>query len=304
MLDAATPVNGPVTTRGYHHASRVFGEIRQLAPLVAMLVVVATLGCAREEPVEWGSPSRERADTLPGRLSIDAAGPLHFVNIPAPTDPTFTPPASACRASLRVAWSGSSGAERYAVWWSVRADSSAALLGARSIDDGATWSAPLPVDTLDRSNVGCNRPAPAIAADSQTGYVHVAYAMHAPEGTGVFFAHAMDRGTMYHAPVAIVYGDRLVDVDVAALHDTVAVAYTDPSMRYPHVGLALSRTLGHIFEVRIPAVARTGSGNAGASSPAVALAPGRIAVAWIEREIVGPPTLVTVAGRLHLAGAR
>ena len=304
MLDAATPVNEPVTAPGYHHVSRAPCERRQLAPLVAMLVVVTTLGCAREEPVEWGSPSRMRADTLPGRLSIDAAGPLHFVSVPAPTDPSFTPPAGACRASLRVAWSGNSGAERYAVWWSARADSSAALLGARSIDGGATWSAPLPVDTLDRADVGCNRPAPAIAADSQTGYVHVAYAMHAPEGTGVFFAHAMDRGTMYHAPVAIVYGDRLVDVDVAALHDTVAVAYSDPSMRYPHVGLALSRTLGHIFEVRIPTVARTGSGNAGAASPAVALAPGRIAVAWIEREIAGPPTLVAVAGRFHLAGAR
>jgi hypothetical protein len=304
MLDAATPINGLVTAGGYRHMSRVSGEIRQLAPLVAMLVVVATLGCGREERVDWSSPTRMRADTLPGRLFIEATGPLHFVTVPVPTDPSFAPPAGACRASLRVAWSGSSGAERYAVWWSVRTDSSAALFGARSIDGGATWSAPLPVDTLDRADVGCNRPAPAIAADSQTGYVHVAYAMHAPEGTGVFFAHAMDRGTMYHAPVAIVYGDRLVDVDVAALHDTVAVAYTDPSMRYPHVGLALSRTLGHIFEVRIPTVTRTGSGNAGASSPAVALAPGRIAVAWIEREIAGSPTLVTVAGRLHLAGAR
>jgi hypothetical protein len=114
----------------------------------------------------------------------------------------------------------------------------------------------------------------------------------------------MDRGTMYHSPVAIVYGDRIVDVGVAALHDTVAVAYADPSMRYPRIGLALSRTLGHIFEMRIPTVAGTGSGDASASSPAVALAPGRIAVAWIERGIDGPPALVTVAGRLHLDGAR
>ena len=270
----------------------------------AMLVVVTLLGCARDEPVEWESPGRQRADALPGRLAIDSAGPLHFASPRARTDSSFTPPAGACRGSVRVAWSGNSGAERYAVWWSLRPDSSAALLAARSVDGGTTWSTPQPVDTLDRSDVGCARPAPAIAADSQTAYVHVAYAMHAPEGTGVFFAHAMDRGTMYHAPVAIVYGDRLVDVDVAALHDTVAVAYADPSMRYPHVGLALSRTLGHIFEMRIPAVARTGSGNASASSPAVALASGRIAVAWIEREIIGPPTLVTVAGRLHLTGVR
>ena len=304
MLDAAAPVHGPGSAPGYHRVSQLPAALRQRALLVTVLAVLATLGCAHDEPVQWGSPSRQRADTLPGRLSLDAAGALHFVSVRAPIEPAFTPPAGACRASRREVWSGSSGAERYAVWWSVRVDSSAALLGARSIDGGATWSAPLPVDTLDRSDVCCARPAPAIAADSQTGYVHVAYAMHAPEGTGVFFAHAMDRGTMYHAPVAIVYGDRLVDVDVAALHDTVAVAYTDPSMRYPHIGLALSRTLGHIFEMRIPTVARTGSGNAGASSPAVALAPGRIAIAWIEREISGPPVLVTVTGRLHLAEAR
>ena len=275
-----------------------------LRSVVATLVVVIFLGCARDEPVEWNSPARQHADTLPGRLAIDSAGPLHFMRTVATTDSTFTPPGGACRASLRVVWSGSSGAERYAVWWSLRPDSSAALLAARSVDGGTIWSAPQPVDTLDRSRVGCARPAPAIAADSQTGYVHVAYAMHAPEGTGVFFAHAMDRGAMYHAPVAIVYGDRLVDVGVAALHDTVAVAYADPSMRDPRIGLALSRTLGHIFEMRIPTVARMGSGNASASSPAVALAPGRIAVAWIEREIVGPPTLVTIDGRLHLAEAR
>ena len=275
-----------------------------LRSLVATLVVASFLGCERAEPVEWDSPVRQRADAMPGLLAIDSTGLPHFASPSAAADSSLTPSVGACRGSLRIAWSGSSGVERYAVWWSLRPDASAALLAARSADGGTTWSEPQPVDTLDRSDVGCARPAPAIAADSQTGYVHVAYAMHAPEGTGVFFAHAMDRGTMYHAPVAIVYGDRLVDVDVAALHDTVAVAYADPSMRYPHVGLALSRTLGHIFEMRIPTVARTGSGNASASSPAVALAPGRIAVAWIEREIDGPSALVTVAGRLHFAGVR
>lgn len=262
------------------------------------------LACARSDAVEWSEAVRRPAGALPGRVSVDSAGAIRFVSLPQSGAPSLQRPAGACRQSERVAWSGASGAERYAVWWSVRADSSAALLASRSVDGGATWGAPQIVDSLDRSNVGCARPSPAIAADSATGYVHVAYAMHAPEGTGVFFAHAMDRGAMYHSPVAIVYGDRLVDVDVAALHDTVAVAYSDPNMRYPQVGLALSRTMGHIFEVRIPRVSRTGSGDASATSPAVALAAGRIAVAWIERDIDGPPTLVTLAGTLHLAGVR
>jgi hypothetical protein len=279
-------------------------RVRTASTLIASSLFVAMVACARAEPVEWAEPSKRSADALPGKLSVGSDARAHFLSNSTPIDSTITLPPGACRASVRTAWSGASGQERYAVWWSARTDSSAALLASRSMDRGATWSAPQSVDSLDSSNVGCARPSPAVAVDSVTGYVHVAYAMHAPEGTGVFFAHAMDRGAMYHSPVAIIYGDRLVDVDVAALRDTVAVTYSDPSMRYPRIGLALSRTMGHIFEVRIPAVARTGSGNAAATSPAVALASGRIALAWIERDIDGPATLVSITGRLHLAEAR
>ena len=279
----------------------MLGHLNRTA--TALFLGACTLACARQDVVDWGEPARQGADALPGKLGVDVEGPPHFTAVPHAVDSTLVLATGACRASVRVAWSGQSGAERYAVWWLARPDSSASLLASRSTDGGASWDAPLRVDTLDRSDVGCARPAPAIAADSVTGYVHVAYAMHAPEGTGIFFAHAMDRGAMYHSPVAIVYGDRLVDVDVAALRDTVAVAYSDPNMKYPRVGLALSRTMGHIFEVRLPAVARTGSGNAIAISPAVALAPGRIALAWLERDVNGPSALVTMVGRLRLSAA-
>ena len=277
---------------------------RVMPTAIVLLLGACTAACARQqEVVDWSEPSRQSADSLPGKLGVDVSGPVYFKTPPIAVNSTLLLPAGACRASVRVAWSGASGSERYAVWWSARPDSSAALLASRSTNGGTSWDPPLRVDSLDRSDVGCARPAPAVAVDSVTGYVHVAYAMHAPEGMGVFFAHAMDRGAMYHSPVAIVYGDRLVDVDVAALRDTVVVAYSDPNMKYPRVGLALSRTMGHIFEVRMPSVARAGSGNAVAVTPAVALAPGRIALAWIERDIDGPRTLVTMLGRLHLAAA-
>lgn len=277
---------------------------RRAPSLVASLLVCAVLACARDDVVEWNEPSKQAAGAFPGKFAVDSLGAVRFASRPVSVDAPTDLATGACRSSVRIALGNASGTERYAVWWSARADSSAMLLASRSTDGGATWNAPERVDSLDRSNVGCARPAPAIAFDSATGYVHVAYAMHAPDGTGVFFAHAMDRGAMYHSPVAIVYGDRLVDVDVAALRDTVAVAYSDPNMRHPRIGLALSRTMGHIFEVRIPAVARTGSGDAAATSPAVALAPGRIALAWIERDIAGPASLVTLTGKLHLTEAR
>jgi hypothetical protein len=147
------------------------------------------------------------------------------------------------------------------------------------------------VDSVDRSSVGCARPAPAIAADSASGYVHVAYSMRAPEGTGVFFSHSMERGHMFHSAVPIVYGDALTDVAIASLGDTVAVAWIQPGGKRPGLGLALSRTMGHIFEYRL---AVPGAGDA--SDPAVALASGRVALAWVQRAPESAPVLMARVG--------
>jgi len=172
------------------------------------------------------------------------------------------------------------------------------LLSARSTDGGRSWSAPEPVDTADHHPIGCNRPAPAIAADSSSGYVHVAYSMRDAQGAGVFFSHSMDRGTMFHSPVTIMYGDQLTDVAVAARADTVVVAFIDPSSDHPQLGIALSHTMGHIFEQRLTLPSSTD-----AFTPAIAIAPGRIAVAWVHRVPGGETSVVTRIGRLS-AGAR
>ena len=220
-------------------------------------------------------------------LTLAAENPAF---VPPPLEPPQRP--DACPGSVRVAASGTSGIERYATWWSPRADSTAWLLAARSTDGGKTWEVPQAIDTLDMLTRGCDRPAPAIAADSAVGYVHVAYSMRAPEGVGVFFSHSMDRGRLFHSPVPIMYGERLTETAIAALRDTVAIAFVDPNMRVPRVGLAFSRTMGHIFEDRIEVPGGRGS----ASDPHVALASGRVAVAWIERDATGAPRAVVRAG--------
>lgn len=136
----------------------------------------------------------------------------------------------------------------FATWWTVRPDSSAELLVARSPDSGKSWTSPVVADSTDRSARGCGRPAPAIAADSANRYVHIAYYAEPASGRGIFFAHSMDGGKTFHAPVPISFGDKPAFVAVASAGDRVVVAYDDPNSVEPMVSVALSRTMGHIFE--------------------------------------------------------
>jgi hypothetical protein len=162
----------------------------------------------------------------------------------------------------------------------VRPDSGARLLASHTDDEGASWSALATVDTTDQSVSGCSRTPPAIAADSASGYVHVAYALLGREGPGLFFSHSMDSGATFHEPVPIFYGERLGHASVAADGDVVAVAFEDPNSTSPRIGLALSRTMGHIFEQRLLPVS---TDNGIAAHPLTAVRGRRIAVAWERR---------------------
>jgi hypothetical protein len=256
--------------------------------LVAVLGAIAVTACSAE-PVTWDAPVIRAGDALHGRLVLDGVEPRFIGDTAALRAPDIT---GACQGSARVAVSGASGVERYVAWWAPRADSSAALLAARSTDGGVSWTAPEPVDTADHHPLGCSRPAPAIAADSSSGYVHVAYSMRDAQGAGVFFSHSMDHGKLFHSPVTIMYGDQLTDVAIAAHRDTVAVAFIDPSSDHPELGLALSHTMGHIFEQRLTVPSSTD-----ASTPRIAIAPGRIAVAWIHHVPDGASSTVIRVGR-------
>ena len=183
-------------------------------------------------------------------------------------------PGGACPGSARLSRARG---KLHAVWWVVRPDSSVRLLAAHSADGGATWSVAVPVDTTDRGVTGCGREPPAIAADSASGYVHVTYGLMAVQGPGLFFSHSMDGGAMFHSPVPILFGERLGRTSVAADGDVVAVGFEDPNSRAPRVGLALSRTMGHIFEQRLLPV----SNNQGlAVRPLTAVRGRRVTVAW------------------------
>jgi hypothetical protein len=165
------------------------------------------------------------------------------------------------------------------------------------------------VDTLDqgagdanaveRGAVGCNRAAPGLAVDAKNSYVHVAYAINAPEGPGVFYAHQMDPRALFELPVVMMYGDRRMGAArVAASGDFVAVVYEDPNapLGRGRIGMAISRTSGHSFEPRVSA-SRTGR----AVDPYVLMRGRAAVVGWSE---VDSAVNATAAFRMRRATVR
>jgi hypothetical protein len=234
------------------------------------LLVLASIACAAP-PVDWAPP---RALVRRGDAStLDADGAMRPDTLGALAS-HLSPPGPACAGSVRAA---AAGRTLFAVWWAPRPDSSVRLVAARSTDGGRTWAGVAPVDTTDASTAGCRRAAADIAADSVSGYVHVTYALQAKEGPGLFFSHSMDGGNTFHEPVPILYGERLGRTSVAADGDLVVVAFEDPNSSIPSIGLALSRSMGHIFEHRILPVS---DDNGIALHPMTAIRGRRVAVGW------------------------
>jgi hypothetical protein len=254
------------------------------------LIALAVSACA-PAPVEWAAertivPAGDSALVLQpdGRLTPDPMGTFH-TGMSTPAEP-------ACPGSLRLA---SMRGTQYAVWWAPQSDSTARLMAARSADGGRVWSTPVPVDTTDVGVTGCRREPPAIAADSTSGYVHVTYALQAREGPGIFFSHSMDGGASFHSPVPILYGERLGRTSVSADGDLVVVGFEDPNSTTPRIGMAISHTMGHIFEDRIVPVS---DDHGTASAPLTAVRGRRVAVAWEQRASENAPAAMAVRAGL------
>lgn len=255
--------------------------------LLLLLLAVGSTACV-PQAVTWDEAVTRSdgaiADTM--RLAYEASGAPVFVA--AWTPPNWPDEAAACLPSRRAVPTPQG--EAYASWFAIRPDSSVVLRVARSDDGGTTWNAPVTADSTDVGIAGCARPAPFLAADSLNGYVHVAYHLVGKEGAGLFFTHSMERGALWHEPVPIVYGDQPSFATVASRGDTVVVAYEDPNSKVPRLGLAVSRTQGHIFEARQPASDDTGE----ARGPRVAVHGARVTIAWTATQRGGtrPRTVV------------
>jgi hypothetical protein len=222
-----------------------------------MISVVAAAACSSPD-ITWSDVTMTNVPAEPNEMTAENRPDI----------------GAGCAASLRVSESDGSA---FAAWWSVRPDSSAALLVSRAMH-GGLWEQPVVADSLDTSTDGCGRPAPAIAADARSGYVHVAYYTEPESGSGVMFAHSMDSAATFHAAVPIIFGNNPARVSIDAHGDRVAVAFEDPNARQPMVGVSLSATMGHIFERR----AIVSSPNGRARQPVVRLDGDSVRVWWSE----------------------
>lgn len=205
-------------------------------------------------------------------IVLDAPG---AIRVEQPRAPSMAAPSGICAGSVVTA--RTRGSEWYAGWWSARADSSVTLMVARSVDEGAHWAPALSADARDAGRRGCARPALAIAGDSATGFIHLAYFLEPAEGAGVWLTHSMEHGALWHSPVAIAFGADPAATSVAAQGDTVAVAYESPNASEGWIGLALSTSDGHLIDWRIPEVSGR---TVPARDPRVALRGRVVAVAW------------------------
>jgi hypothetical protein len=273
--------------RGRRHSSTA-------STLAACTTLALTVACA-QPPVRWmGEPKflDARLSETSGITIRGAPGQEGVTVQPVPTPGGGLPQlgAGACLASVR--WGRDGPANVAVAWWVVRPDSSVTLRLSVSRDDGSHWDSSATADARDRGVRGCTRPAPAVALDVKSGYTHLAYFNEPETGAGIFYEHLMEipietasgpaRGqAMFHAPVAIVYGETPRESAVTAHGDTVVVAYEDPNGPNAAIEVKASTTAGHSF---MPSVAASGSGVA-AHRPLVTVRDWTVAVAWLESPV-------------------
>lgn len=260
-----TPVQQPCPTA-------YFWSMRGLS--IRLLITLGVLACTRP-PVSWSDSVRTGAPHEPPETVRGITGPNSY----------------GCAGSIRIAKNGRT---NFATWWRVRVDSSVVLVVSRA-SEGQQWSPPAIVDSTDHGVRGCGRPPAAIAADAASGYVHVAYYIEPSGGGGVFFAHSMDNGKTFHAPVPIVFGKNPSRTSVASSGDRVVVAYEDPNSLEPLIGLALSKTTGHIFEDRIIATSENGR----ARQPVIRVDKDSVRLWWSE---YSPNPAVSATRPMYKAG--
>lgn len=229
-----------------------------------MVLPLLGLSACVKEPVEWADVSYRQSQLG----DPDARSAVMSANLPA-----ITVAPAPCIRSIRTAGTRP---DLFRVWWASRSDSSVVLSMQHSPDAGSTWDPVVEVESRDKGRRACDRPPPGIFYDPLSSYLHLVYFIEGSDGAGVFFAHSMDEGKLFHAPVAVVYGNAPSVASVAANGDSVVVVFEDPNATTPRIGMALSRSAGHIFEQR----GQVTPDDVQAVAPWVALDHGRITVWW------------------------
>ena len=317
---AATPAElrdslGPIEPHGEAPPKLTYGPDGRLYALysVARLVpgrrfpaTALRLAVSRDDGRTWGAPLTVGANAADGTpfasrnfhaLHLGADGALYvswlqssngrsatFVTRSTDAGQSWSAPVHVggeacpcCRTALATARDGT----LYVAWREVFPGNVREVVVARSADHGATWSAPVPVQTDRWVYDGCPHAGPSLAVDS-TGALHVAFWTGKEGAAGVFYARSTDGGRTFtapaslgsarfsqpaHAQLAVAPGGRLV------------AAWDDGTLRTPRVVVRVSADGGRSFGAP---QAVSDSGRA-ATFPVLAAAPRGVTVAWSDQ---------------------
>jgi hypothetical protein len=233
---------------------------------------LALLVACEAGPVTWEKPTTAEAVLLPeAHLVIDQAG---RAGVTTRWTAPLSPAGDRCAGTLVTV--RARGDTAWASWWAPVGTKGMQLLLARSDDEGLNWRDPVPVAPADEQGAWCGRAIPAMAVDSASGTVHLAYSV--PVGTRWATRLVARQGDTFGTPVEIVQDDSIAAAGVAASGDRVVVAYSTWDGKRSTVRLALVAQKGQIPVVRSDVPGATVL----LSPPLVAAHGTRVAVAWNE----------------------
>jgi hypothetical protein len=256
------------------------------------LATVLAVACEKDlSGVKWAPQQSVPGAIAPGaQLVLEEGG---RAAITAGFTPLRWPEDSTACSGTQVGARGR-GDTAYAVWWHRNAYGHGDLLIART-DDGVHWTESTLLGGAVPSPNICNRPPPAIGIDAATGTAYVAWHGMSNFGPGILVMQAPTPGKQGSVAFRIDSGAAVRMATVAAVNDTVAVAFEVTESWGSGIRLALSATRGHIPDVR-GAVSPSG---VRAFAPLVALRDGRVAVAWNERgRADAPPAAAARVGTI------
>ena len=169
-------------------------------------------------------------------------------------------------------------------WRTVAPGNVREVVVAATTDGGATWSEPVRAQRDGWVFEGCPHAGPALRVDSE-GRVHVAWWTGKEGAAGVFYARSVDGGRSFGEalPLGVAEFSRPAHVQLAVDGDAVVAAWDDGTIAVPRILVRAAADGGSRFG---PAVTASDTTRI-ATFPVLALANGRLTIAWSERSAGG-----------------
>lgn len=191
-------------------------------------------------------------------------------------------PTEACPCCRTAMTTGPDG-RLYVAWREVFPGSERDIVIATSLDQGATFFAPVRVHDDRWVYDGCPHAGPSLAADAR-GRVHIAWWTGKEGRAGIWYARSDNGGASFGDPVAIDVAPHSrpshAQVALSPGGDTVVVAWDDGLAKVPAIRVRVSRNGGGRFGTPIVVSDQAMA----ASFPVLALREGEVTVAWSQLE--------------------